>query len=104
MNNNIYPNKIVFKIESIGQEVDFLDTKVQLMKDETLDGNNQFFLIPSMYSNDTDTYQYSSPNSCHPKHVTNNIPTTVVTRCRMNCSDHIENDKLFKDTFITRPI
>ena len=104
MNNNICPNKIVFKIESIGQEVNFLDTKVQLMKDEKLDGDNQFFLIPSMYSKDTDTQWYLSPNPCHPKHVTNNIPTTVVTRCRMNCSDRIENDKLFKDTFITKPI
>ena len=48
----------------------------------------------------TDTHQYLSPNSCHPKHVTNNIPTTVVTKCRMNCSDRIENDKLFKGTLI----
>ena len=90
MNNNIYLNKIIFKIESIGQEVNFLDTKVQLMKDERLDGDNQFFLIPNMYST----------NSCHTKHVTNNIPTIVVTRCRINCSDCIENDKLFKDTLI----
>ena len=42
MNNNIYPNKIVFKIKSIRQEVNFLDTKVQLMKDKRLDGANQF--------------------------------------------------------------
>ena len=86
MNNNIYLNKIIFKIESTGQEVNFLDTKVQLMKDERLDGDNQFFLIPYMYST----------NSCHPKHVTNNIPTIVVSNsCRMNCSDCFENDKLF---------
>ena len=70
------------------------------MKDERLDGDNQFFLIPSMYSKDTDKHQHLSPNSCHPKHVSNNIPTTVVTRCRKNCCDRIENDKLFKDTLI----
>ena len=70
------------------------------MKDESLDGDNQFSLIPSMYSKDTDTHRCLPPNSCHPKHVTNNIPTAVVTRCRMNCSDSIENDKLFNDTLI----
>ena len=53
-----------------------------------------------MYSKDTDTHRYLSPNSCHPRHVTSNIPTTVATRCRMNCSDRIEHDKLLKDTLI----
>ena len=53
-----------------------------------------------MYSKDTDRHHYLSPNSCHPKHVTNNILTTVVARCCMNCSDRIENDKLFKDSLI----
>ena len=53
-----------------------------------------------MYSKDTDTHEYLPPNSCHPKHVTNNILTAIVTRCHMKCSDSIENVKLFNDTFI----
>ena len=51
-----------------------------------------------MYSKDTDTYQYLSPKSCHPDHIAENIPTTVVHRCRTNCSDKVEDDGIFKET------
>lgn len=100
MNQNISKDKIKFNIESIGEQVTFLDTKVNVVEvgDETVE--KRFLLIPSMYSKDTDTHQYLSPTSCHPEHISRNIPITVVNRCRVNCSDRIKDDKIFKDTLI----
>ena len=99
MNSNIYQNKIKFNIESIGEEVIFLDTKVKVVEVQK-EGEQRFILAPSMYSKDTDTHQYLSPESCHPIHIMKNIPTTVANRCRTNCSDKVEDDNIFKETLV----
>ena len=99
MNSNIYQNKIKFNIESIGEEIIFLDTKVKVVEVQK-EGEQRFILAPSMYSKDTDTHQYLSPESCHPIHIMKNIPTTVANRCRTNCSDKVEDDNIFKETLV----
>ena len=53
-----------------------------------------------MYSKDTDTHQYLNPSSCHSPRITKNLPTSVINRIRRNCSDRIDDDKIFKDTMI----
>ena len=64
------------------------------------EGEQRFILARSMYSKDTDTHQYLSPESCHPIHIMKNIPTTVANRCRTNCSDKVEDDNIFKETLV----
>ena len=64
------------------------------------EGEQRFILAPSIYSKDTDTHQYLSPESCHPIHIMKNIPTTVANRCRTNCSDKVEDDNIFKETLV----
>ena len=100
MKNNIYKDKIIFKIESIGDDIKFLDTKVSVMKDHQSEGEEQYPLTPSMYSRDTDTHQYLSSESCHPEQVTRSIPTAIINRCRTNCSDRVKESSLFKDTLV----
>ena len=99
MNENIYKDKIVFKTESIGEEINSLDTKT-VDKDHKAGDEDRFLLIPSMYSKKTDTHQYLSPKSCHPKHIAENIPVMVANGCRTNCSNNIRDDLLFKDALI----
>ena len=53
-----------------------------------------------MYSKDTDTHQFLNPSSCHSPHITKNLPTSMINRIRRNCSDRIDDDKIFKDTMI----
>ena len=100
MNENIYKDKIVFKTESIGEEITFLDIKVNVVKDNKVDDEDRFLLVPSMYSKKTDTHQYLSPKSFHPKHIAENIPLMVANRCRANSSDSVKDDQLFKDALI----
>ena len=101
MNSNIYQDKIKFNIESIGEEVIFLDTKVKVVEVQK-EGEQRFMLAPSMYSKDTDTdtHQHLSPESCHPIHIMKNIPTMVANRCRTNCSHKVEDDNIFKETLV----
>ena len=100
MNENIYKDKTVFKTKSIGEEIKCLDTKENVVKHHKADDEDRFLLIPSMYSRKTDTHQYLSPKSCHPKHIAENIPVMVANRCQTNCSDSVKYDQLFKDALI----
>ena len=100
MNDNICKDRIKFKIEEMGPDVKFLDTRLRMIKDERYVDEDKYIIAPSMYSKDTDTHQYLSPKSCHPVHITKNIPTTVAYRCRANCSDKIKNDVMFKEALI----
>ena len=100
MNNNICKDQIKFKIEEMGPDVKFLVTRLRIIKDERYADEEKYIIAPSMYSKDTDTHQYLSPKSCHPVHITKNIPTTVAYRCRENCSDKIKNDIMFKKALI----
>ena len=53
-----------------------------------------------MYSKPTCRHQYLHPLSCHPSHVTNNLATAVISQIRGNCSDNVDNDRIFKSTII----
>ena len=81
MNENIEKDRTKFSIECIGEEVRFLDTKVNVVNISKEGEEKHFLLVLSMYSKDTDTQQYLSPKSCHPDHIAENIATTVVHRC-----------------------
>ena len=101
MNENIEKDKIKFSIECIGEEVKLLHTEVNVVNISKEGEEKQFLLVPSMYSNNTDTHQYLSPKSCHPDHIAENIPTTIVAhRCRTNCSDKLEVYSIFKETLV----
>ena len=100
MNDNICKDRIKFKIEEMGPDVKFLDTRLRMIKDERYVDEDKYIIAPSMYSKDTDTHQYLSPKSCHPVHITKNIPTAVAYRCRANCSDKMKNDVMFKEALI----
>ena len=101
MNENICKDKIKFKVESMGNEVTFLDTQINAMKDERNEEHDSYILVPRIYSKETDTHLYIAPNSFHPDHVSKNIPTTVVHRCRTNCSDKVKDDSIFKNSLVT---
>ena len=91
MNDNICKDRIKLKIEEMGPDVKFHDTRLRIIKDERYADEDKYIIAPSMHSKDTDTHQYLSPKSGHPVHITKNIPTTVAYRCRANCSDRIKN-------------
>ena len=67
----------------------FLDTKMNVVKDNKADNEDRFLLIPSMYPKKTNTHQHLSHKSCHPKHIAENIPVIVADRCKTNCSDSV---------------
>ena len=61
--------KLNFKVESMGDEVFFLDTQIKVMKDERNEERDSYILVPRMYSKETDTHLYLAKTSCHPDHV-----------------------------------
>ena len=96
MNNNIVKGKIKFTMEASQEEMIFLDTKVTPV--EVSEGN--VLLATDMYSKKTDTHQYVSPKSCHPKQQIEGIPIGVADRIRRNCSDNIADDRNFKNRLV----
>ena len=58
------------------------------------------YLIPEIYSKETDSHEYLNPNSTHPLSVTKNNPYSVALRVRRNCSDREIDDKLFVTNLI----
>ena len=98
-NENIYKDKIKFTAEYNDKKMVFLDTEVTV-QEAVINNKRGPYLIPQMYSKDTDTHQYLNPSSCHSLHITKNLPTSVINRIRRNCSDRIDDDKIFKDTMI----
>ena len=74
--NSFHPS-IKFTAETSTQQVSFLDTTV------ILEGNN---IYTDLYTKPTDTHQYLSPDSCHPRHCTTSIPYSQALRCRRICS------------------
>ena len=77
INENISKDRIKFKVESVGDEVIFLDSQVNFMKIENNELEDNYILVPRMFSKETDTHQYPSRNSCHPNHIAKSIPITV---------------------------
>ena len=96
MNQNIVRDKITFTMEANQETMVFLDTRVNV----TTDSKGEVHLTTDIYSKKTDTHQYLNPSSCHPKSQTENIPITVATRIRSNCSDNVEDDEQFKNRLV----
>ena len=57
-------------------------------------------ITTDMYSKQTDTHQYLSFNSCHPKTQTKNISTGVANRIRRSCFDDIVSDIIYRKRLI----
>lgn len=74
--NEHHPS-IRFTFEISTEKLPFLDTTVHLT-------NNS--IQTELYSKPTDAHQYLLPKSCHPKHVTKNIPNGLALRIRRICS------------------
>ena len=92
MNDNIYRN-IKFEGKSSKDKIEFLDTEIAIEKDQ----HGEYKLITDMYAKKTDTHQYLSPKSCHPRVNTQSIPYSVIHRIRRNCSDRAVNDNKFRN-------
>ena len=74
---NTFHNTIKFTAEWSTDRVSFLDTTV------ILDAGT---IHTDLYTKPTDTHQYLSPESCHPKHCTTSIPYSQSLRIRRICS------------------
>ena len=74
---NSFHSTIRFTSETSREHLSFLDTTV------ILDGRT---IHTDLYTKPTDTHQYLSPESCHPKHCTMSIPYSQGLRIRRICS------------------
>ena len=83
-------------MECSQDEIVFLDTKIVA----TPIANKKVVITTDLYSKKTNTHQYLSPNSCHPKNQTKNIPIGVADRIWRNCYDNIINDMTYKKRLI----
>nr|XP_039251129.1 uncharacterized protein LOC120328667 [Styela clava] len=94
MSNSLHPT-IKFTFECSTNWITFLDVKVHII-------NNK--LETEIFSKETDSHQYLSPSSCHPKHVTKNIPKSLFIRIRRTCSTNEFFDKHAKilKTYLTK--
>ena len=99
MNENICKDKIKFTAEYNDKKMVYLDTEVTV-QEAVINNRKGLYLIPQIYSKDTDTHQYLNPSSCHSPHITKNLPTSVINRIWRNCSDRIDDGKIFNDTMI----
>ncbi|XP_039261676.2 uncharacterized protein LOC120337843 [Styela clava] len=92
--NSLHPT-IKFTFECSTNWITFLDVKVHII-------NNK--LETEIFSKETDSHQYLSPSSCHPKHVTKNIPKSLFIRIRRTCSTNELFDKHAKimKTYLTK--
>ena len=99
MNENIYQDKIKFTANYDREKMVFLDTEVTLCE-ATVNNERGFYLIPQMYSKNTDTHQYLHPSSCHSHHIAKNLPMSIINRIRRSCSDKVDNDEIFRETMI----
>ena len=65
--------------KNLKNESPFLDVRI-IIKDGTT--------LTDIYSKDTDTFNYLPFNSCHPRHITRNIPFVLARRIRGIVSDN----------------
>ena len=96
MNENIVKYKIKFAMECSQDEMVFLVTNIVAKAI----ADKKVVITTDMYSKKTDTQQYLSPNSCHPKNQTKNISIGVADRIRRNCSDNNINDITYRKRLI----
>ena len=88
LNNNVLKGRIIFELEALGTELNFLDVKVRI-----IDG----YLVLEIYSIPTDAHQYLHAKSSHPAHCVSNIPYSVGLCIRRNFSDKAPYDDYFMD-------
>ena len=99
MNENIYKDKITFTANCDREKMVFVDTGVTL-HEAMINNERGFYLIPQMYSKDTDMHRYLHPSSCHSAHMAKILPMSIINRIRRNCSYKVVNDEIFKETMI----
>ena len=58
------------------------------------------YVVPEIYSKDTDSHKYLNPSTEHLEHVTMGIPYSVGLGIRRNCSDRSVGDKIFIDKLV----
>ena len=75
--NGFHPS-IKFTWNSSTTSIPFLDINIRL---------ENGFLVTDVYSKPTDSHAYLHPRSCHPQHVTKNIPYSLFLRLRRLCSN-----------------
>ena len=68
--------------------IPFLDTSISI-EDDTI--------ITDLYKKETDRNQYLLTSSCHPAHVTNNIPYSLALRIVRICSKEEDREKRFSE-------
>ena len=88
---NLFHTTIKFTAETSTEHVTFLDTMLMLEND---------ILHTDLYTKPTDTHQYLSPNSCHPKHCSTSIPYRQGLRLRRICSrreDFVKRSNKLRD-------
>ena len=69
------------------QSIPFLDTSC------SVSGNK---IKTTLYKKDTDRNQYLLPSSCHPNHVTDNIPYSLALRIVRICSEEEDRELNFQ--------
>ena len=94
LNANIYPGKIKFECKTSRTELEFLDVTMKAVANKN--DPAKVDIATDMYSKPTDTHQYLSPQSSHWPSICQNIPLTVITRIRKNCS----HDEIFEKRVI----
>ena len=62
------------------RNIPFLDTEVSI--------NDEGFIVTDLYKKSTAKRQYLLPSSCHPGHISRNIPYSLAYRLLRICSDH----------------
>ena len=71
-----------------GDSLPFLDTSCSIVKNK---------IIVDLYKKPTDRNQYLLPSSCHPAHVSNNIPFSLAYRIIRICSEPVTRDKRLEE-------
>ena len=85
--NKLHPTiKFTINCNFETKSVEFLDMKVWIENGK---------LMTDLYRKPTDKIQYLLPTSCHPSHVTKNIPYSLALRLKRICC----TDELFRNRF-----
>ena len=70
------------------EAIQFLDTSCKIVEGK---------IITDLYRKETDRNQYLLPSSCHPAHVTENIPYSLAMRIVRICAIEEDREKRFKE-------
>ena len=81
---NFYYSILLFSACCTGTSLPFLDTSCNISEGK---------IKVDLYRKPTDRNQYLLPSSCHPAHVTSNIPFSLAYRIVRICSDPETRDK-----------